>query len=190
MADDLLGSDRRQAEKADPSMRAAALLRIARAESAKNLSRARTTLREGLDLVRNLPGWKHRQLFEEARCVTAAVYPERLDEIPTPSKGGHERFASGKLVQVMLAHGHRDAAVNYLLHYEDPASFPFAYIGNVLYELDRHSSDSSDRRMTILRHAVEMWRRTHHCVILMRQGTSCRCLRTFGKSFREKRRSR
>jgi hypothetical protein len=160
MADDLLGSARRQAEKANPSMRAAALLRIARAESAENLSRARTTLLEGLDVMRDFPRWKHRQLFEEARCVAAAVSPERLDEFPTAWKGGHEPFASGNLVQVMLAHGHHDAAVNYLLHYADPVSFPFAYIGNVFYELDRHSSDSSDRRVTILRHAVKMWRRS------------------------------
>jgi hypothetical protein len=60
----------------------------------------------------------------------------------------------------MLAHGHRDAAVNYLLDYEDPASFPFGYVGNVLYELDPRSSEWDARRTILLRHSVEMWRRS------------------------------
>ena len=52
MQDDLLESARRQAEKGDPSIRAAALLRIARAESAVvEGSRARSTLVEGLDII-------------------------------------------------------------------------------------------------------------------------------------------
>jgi uncharacterized C2H2 Zn-finger protein len=155
MPGDLLGSARRQAERADPSVRAAALLRIARAESAGDVSRARSTLLHGLDLVSGLPDSARGHLFNEARRVAAAVSPELLDEIPISRP---HQFASGNLVRVMLAHGHRDAAVNYLLHYDDPASFPFGYVGNVLYELHLHSPDSAARRMIVLRHAVEMWR--------------------------------
>ena len=166
MLDDLLGTARRQAEKADPSVRAAALLRIARAESAGDVSRARRTLLEGLDVVRNLPNSVRRHLLDEARSVAAAVSPELLDEIPITSQSGFGQFASGDLVRVMLAQGHRDAAVNYLLHYEDPASFPFSYVGNVLYELGPQSSESAARRMILVRHSVEMWRRNpiglHH----------------------------
>ena len=54
MEDDLLENARRQAEKADTSICAAALLRIARAESASDVSRARRTLLEGLDAVQKL----------------------------------------------------------------------------------------------------------------------------------------
>src|SRR5215472_4368539 len=165
MLDDLLGSARRQAEKSDPSVRAAALLWIARAESGGDVSQARRTLLEGLDVVRNLQNFVRRHLFDEARSVAAAVSPELLDEIPITSQSGFGQFASGDLVRVMLAHGHRDAAVNYLLHYEDPASFPFSYVGNVLYELGPQSSESA-RRMILVRHSVEMWRRSpissHH----------------------------
>jgi len=165
MPDDLLGSARRQAEKSDPSVRAAALLWIARAESGGDVSRARRTLLEGLNVVRSLPNSVRRHLFDEARSVAAAVSPELLDEIPITSQSGFGQFASGDLVRVMLAHGHRDAAVNYLLHYEDPASFPFSYVGNVLYELGPQSSESA-RRMILVRHSVEMWRRSpissHH----------------------------
>jgi len=166
MRDDLLGTARRQAENANPSMRAAALLRIARAETAEDVSRARKTLLEGLEVVRSLPNSERRHLFEEARSVAAAVSPEMLDQIPITRLGGNRRFASGNLVQIMLAHGHCDAAVNYLLHYQNPASFPFSYVGNVLHELDLHSSDSAARQMILLRHAVNMWRRSptrpHH----------------------------
>ena len=63
-----------------------------------------------------------RHLFEEARSFAAAVSPELLDEIPITRPGGLERLASGNLVRIMLVHGHRDAAVNYLLHYETTAA--------------------------------------------------------------------
>ena len=86
--------------------------------------------------------------------------PELLDEMPTRRQGGLEQFASGNLVRVMLDHGHVDAAVNYLLHYDDPESFPFAYVGNVFHKLEGHSSNSAHRRMSIVRHAFEMWRRS------------------------------
>jgi hypothetical protein len=82
MQDDLLENARRQAEKADASVRAAALLRIARADSAGNLARARRTLLEGLDAVQNLPPPGRDRLLEEARSVAAAVAPELLGEIP------------------------------------------------------------------------------------------------------------
>lgn len=52
MLDDLLAMARRQAQEADLSVRAAALLRIARVESAADVFRATQTLREGLDQVR------------------------------------------------------------------------------------------------------------------------------------------
>ena len=166
MPDDLLGTARGQAEKTEPSVRAAALLRIARAESGQDVSRALNTLLDSLELVQRLPNSERSHLLEEARSVAAAVSPELLDDIPISRRGGLERFASGNLVRVMLAHGHRDAAVNYLLRCDDPASFPFEYVGNVFYELDRHSSDSAARKVSILRHAVEMWRRSptgpHH----------------------------
>jgi hypothetical protein len=55
MEDDLLENARRQAEKADTSIHAAALLRIARAESTGGISRGRRTLVEGLDAVQKLP---------------------------------------------------------------------------------------------------------------------------------------
>src|SRR5215831_6919104 len=98
MEDDLLENARRQADKADASIHAAALLRIARAESADDISRGRRTLVEGLDAVQQLPRPVREHLLEEARWVAAAVSPELLGEIPETHRGGYQQFASGHIV--------------------------------------------------------------------------------------------
>jgi hypothetical protein len=157
--EDLLEKARRQAEKADTSIRAAALLRIARAESTGDVSRGRRTLIEGLDAVQTLPTPVREDLLEEARLVAAAISPELLAEIPETHRARHERFASGHIVQTMVAHGHVDAAFNYLIEY-DAASFPFLSVGIVLHRLDRQSSESADRRLILLRRALEVWRQS------------------------------
>lgn len=74
MPDDLLENARQQAEKANPSMRAAALLRIARAESAADVSRARRTLLEILDVICNLPS-SVASSSSKKRAVSRRRYP-------------------------------------------------------------------------------------------------------------------
>lgn len=135
MADDLLANARRQAEMADDSIRAAALLRIARAESAGNIERARRTLLEGLKAVGRLPSPGREHLLEEGRYVAAAISPELVNQIPAGHFGGPPRFGSGRIVQTMVTHGHVDPAVDYLLQQDDAASFPFAAVGTVLHRL-------------------------------------------------------
>lgn len=158
MSDDLLENARLQAEKAEPSMRAAALLRIARAESVANATQARTSLLEALEIIRNLPGPNRGYHFEEARTVAAAVDPALLAEIPANSFDMHERHASFQIIQTMLVHGHVDAAFHYVLSHEGSASFPFLMVGNVLHQLDPQIPEAAARRLTLLRAAVEAWR--------------------------------
>jgi len=153
MEDKLLENARLQAEKADTSIRAAALLRIARAGSAGDVSRARRTLLEGLDAVQKLPSPLREHLLEEAQTVAAAISPELLREIPETEHDPRRPFAPGHIVQTMIAHGHVDPAFNYLLQYDDPASFPFLSAGGVLHRLD------PDRRLILFRCALEVWRR-------------------------------
>ncbi len=133
---------------------------ISRAESAADVSRARRTLLEGLEVIRSLPSSVREHLLEEARGVAAAVSPELLAEIPITRHGGRARFASINIVQIMLAHGHVDAAFDYLLRDDDEASFPFPSVGGVLQRLDPHSPECAARRMMLLRHAVEVWHRS------------------------------
>ena len=158
MSGDLLDNARQQAEKAEPSMRAAALLWIARAESAADTTQARTSLLEALEIIRNLPSPNREHHVEEARTVAAAVDPALLAEIPANSFDMHEHHATFQIIQTMLAYGHVDAAFHYVLSHEGSASFPFSMVGNVLQELDPQIPESAARRMTLLRTAVEAWR--------------------------------
>jgi hypothetical protein len=74
--------------------------------------------------------------------------------------GGHDRFASVNIVQVMLAHGHVDAAFDYLLNHDDPRFFPFRSVGAVLHQLGPCSPEYATRRTLLLRRAVELWRQS------------------------------
>ena len=139
-------------------MRAAALLRIAHAESIANPTQARTSLLEALAIIGNLPSPIRKHHFEEACTVAAAVDPALLAEIPANSFDMHERHTTFQIVQAMLAHGHVDAAFQYVLSREGTASFPFSIVGNVLHRLDPKIPESAARRMTLLRAAVEAWR--------------------------------
>ena len=158
MSGDLLENARQQAEKAEPSIRAAALLRIARAESVANATQARTSLLEALEIIRSLASPNREHHFEEARTVAAAVDPALLAEIPANSFDMHEHHTTFQIIQTMLAHGHLDAAFNYVLSHEGSASFPFSMVGNVLHQLDPQIPQSAARRMTLLGTAVEAWR--------------------------------
>ena len=158
MSDDLLANAREQAEKAELSMRSAALLRIARAESVANGTQARTSLIEALEIIRNLPSPNREHHFEEARTVAAAVDPALLTEIPANSFDMHEHHTNFQIIQAMLAHGHVDAAFRYVLSKEGSPTFPFSMVGNVLHHLDPEFPESAARRMTLLRAAVEAWR--------------------------------
>jgi hypothetical protein len=158
MPDELLENARRQAEQAEPSVRASALLRIARVEATLDASRARRTLLEGLEAVQKLPSPVRDHLFREARTVAAAVSPDLLADIPiTPHLG--VRFTD--IVRTMLAHGHVEAAFDYLLRSDNSTSFPFPIVGNVLQHIDPNIPESATRRMMLLRRAVDAWRRTH-----------------------------
>jgi hypothetical protein len=158
MSDDLLDRARQQAELSDPSVRVAALLRIARVESISDSAHARQTLSQAVDEARNLPNSRRRYLLEEARIIAAAVAPDRLPEFPQVDRGPMEQFASGTIVHTMLKHGHLDAAVDYLLRHHDPATFPFMFVGNVLHTLDDKTPHSIERRVTLFRRTVDAWR--------------------------------
>ncbi len=159
MSDDLLDEARRRAEKADLPVRAAAMLRIARAESARDVVRARKTLLEGLGLAGKLQGRERGHLIEEAREVAAAVDPGLLADIAVDPSIPRVRLGHSRVVQIMLAHGYVDAAFDYLVGYDDASSFPFLWVGGMLHKLNSEDPDGAARRTMLLRHVVEIWRR-------------------------------
>jgi hypothetical protein len=160
MPGELLENARKHAEQEEPSIRAAALLRIARVDATLDNSRARLTLLEGVDAAWKLSSPARNRLLEEARTVAAAVSPDMLADIPIPPHSRvPERFAENNIVQTMLAYGHVEAAFDYAIR--DENSFPFSIVGNVLRSLDPNRPESAARRLMLLRRAVDAWRRTH-----------------------------
>ncbi len=163
MQNDLLEQARQQAEGADASIRAAALLRIARVEAHADQSRARQTLLEGLDAVQKLTGPARPYLLDEARLVAAAAAPEVLSAIPAAERerpGRSPQMESVQILQTMLKHGHVDAAFDYLIDQDDPGSFPFFSVGAVLHHLDPQNPETAARRTKVLNHALALWRQS------------------------------
>jgi hypothetical protein len=87
MSKDLLARARVEAERAAAPVRAAALMRIARVETAFDRGQARITFEMGLEEARALRGRERRDLLSTARLLAAAVAPELLHEIPLERHG-------------------------------------------------------------------------------------------------------
>ena len=93
--------------------------------------------------------------------VAAAAAPELLSAIPAAEHEGLPRFPhieSVHIIQTMLVHGHVDAAFDYLIHQEDPGSFPFFSVGAVLHHLGPQNPETAARRTRLLSHGLELWR--------------------------------
>jgi hypothetical protein len=152
MPGDLLARAREQAERSSPPVRAAALLRIARVESATDRDQARRTFNQGLDEIRRFAGRDREFFLEQACLLAAAVAPDLLSEIP-PSLHNARHFLSHRLPNIMLAHGHKDEAFEYVIRYDQPATFPFGIVSPLMQRLDDEA-----RRIAVLRAAIEAWR--------------------------------
>ena len=152
MAGDLLARAREQAERSSPSVRAAALLRIARVESATDRDQARSTFNQGLGEIRRFTGLDREFFLEQACLLAAAVAPDLLSEIP-PSVHTARHFSSDRLCSIMLMHGHKDEAFEYVTRYDPPATFPFGTVSPLMQRLGDEA-----RRIAVLRAAIAAWR--------------------------------
>jgi hypothetical protein len=151
MPKDLLARARVEAERARAPVRAAALMRIARVETAFDRGQARITFEMGLAEARGLRGREGRALLSSARLLAAAVEPKLLPEILS-ERHGPPGFERGMLVNVMLQHKHVDAAFEYVTD-GDSFGFPFGWAGNLIRRLEDES-----QRVAVVRRAVEAWR--------------------------------
>jgi hypothetical protein len=152
MAHDFLARAQAQAERSEPSVRAAALLRIARVQMAFDAGQARRTFDQGLDGIRGLTGYDREFLFEEAQMLAAAVAPGILPEIPDVTRGP-QQFRAERLGRIMLDYGHGDAAYDYVMRHGEPSTFPFGTVAALMHRLgDR------ERQLTVPRRAIEVWR--------------------------------
>src|SRR5438309_5709719 len=78
MHEDLLAEAWQQAERSQPLVRAAALMRIARVQTASNPPQALQTFQQALAEVRHLTGSDRETLLDEATLLTAAIAPNLL----------------------------------------------------------------------------------------------------------------
>jgi len=148
---DLLARAGKQIDRASTPVRIAARLRIAHVESATNPSAARISLEMAMAEISSLPFRDRYAFFDLARRVAAAVAPDLLPEIK-PTNELHRQFSADSLIQIMLDHGHVDHAADFILHYDDPSTFPHR-LGNVL----AHIADP-ERRLKLIRAGANAWR--------------------------------
>jgi hypothetical protein len=152
MPQDLLARAHEQAKRSEAPVRAAALLRIARVQTAFNREQARQTFQEALAETHRLSGQDCDFLFDQARFLAAAVAPDLLPGIP-PGDRGLRQFSSEMLGKIMLDHGHADAAYEFLMRYDEPSGFPFDLVLALMQRIDEEV-----RRLAMLRRAIEAWR--------------------------------
>jgi hypothetical protein len=163
MPDDLVAEARNQAERSSPPVRATARMRIARVQSTADPGQARITFEMALDEIRSLPDRDRDLLFEQAQQIAAAVAPDLLPAIPSVRRFPND-FHSGTLVSIMLQHGHVDAAFEYVIQCNVPFSFPFNYAVNLMHKLD------DERRLTVLRRAMDAWRAPQDAELMRTHG--------------------
>lgn len=148
MTEDLL----KRAEESAIPVRAAALMRIARVQGVADPARGRATFERGFEAVRRIPRQDGEFLVDQARRLAAAVAPDLLAGLP-PAGHFPREIEAEQLGKIMVDHGHGDAALKYVMHYDEPASFPFAVVAALM----RWFGDN-DRRLALFRHAITMWR--------------------------------
>jgi hypothetical protein len=157
---DIIAHALQKAAGSSPAIRAAARIRIARVQSVADPGRARITFEMGLEEILTLPNRDRRPFFGQAQEVAASVAPDLLRDIPSDSVVS-KKFQSGKLIDIMLKHGHIDAAFDYAVRYDDPFNFPFGYTGNLMHKLDDQA-----RRLILFRRVVDVWRASQNSALM------------------------
>lgn len=140
------------AQRSKP-VQVAALLRIARLQTAFDRGHARITFEIALEEALRLQGRDRDYMVRLARLVAAAVAPDLLPEIPSGRHGPGREFESGMLVKTMLDHNLTDAAIAYVSGDNDPSTFPLGYIPNVVQRMK-----TDEPKLALLRHATNVWR--------------------------------
>ncbi len=152
MPDELLTPAREQAEKSEPGVRVAALLRIARVESAVDREQARKTFEQALTETRQIAGADGDFLLKHARLIAAAVAPDLVPDIPALDH--LPRHVSSETVgRIMLDHQHQGFAFDYVVRYDEPSSFPFGVAAAFIRSLDNDGN-----RLAVLRSTIVAWR--------------------------------
>jgi hypothetical protein len=151
---ELLVSAYAAAEHSKPDVRAAALLRIARVQTTLDRSHARRTFEQALDEIRRIPGRDGAFLLEHARLFAAAVAPDLLPSIPAEHHMSRH-FEADNLGRTMIEHGNLEAALEFVMRYDDASTFPFSMAAMLIERVD------AQERLALVRRAAGAWREAH-----------------------------
>ena len=91
------------AEQSDPSVEAAALLRIARVVAKVDQAEAERLLDRGLALLAELPEEERAAIAPQATCLAACVAPDRAFALHATTS---DPFENDKFLYDMVRHGH------------------------------------------------------------------------------------
>lgn len=151
MVGDLLTSAYAAALESQPDVRAAALMRIARVQTALDRHQARRTFGQALEEIRRIPGRDGAFLLGHARPFAAAVAPDLLSSLP--SEQHMPRHIEGDtLARIMIEHGNLEAASEFVMSYADASAFPFSAAGMLIGRVDARD------RLALIRRAAAAWR--------------------------------
>ena len=155
---ELLASAYRVAQHSKTDVRIAALLRIARVQTALDRDQARRTFEQALEEIRRIPGQEGGFLLDHARTFAAAIAPDRLATIPCPEQRMPRppHFEAESLGRVMIEHGNADAAFAFVMQYDNLSAFPYSVAGMLMERA------GEQERLALLRRAAEAWSETHN----------------------------
>jgi hypothetical protein len=135
-------------------VRVAALLRIARVQTALDRVQARRTLEEALDEVQRIPGRDGAFLLDHARLFAAAVAPDLLSSIPS-ERHMPPHFEGKTIGRTMIEHGNLEAALEFVMRYDDASAFPFGTASMLIEQVDAAEC------LAVIRRAAAAWREGH-----------------------------
>ena len=146
--DPLVAASLEQADRSEPTVKAAALLHLARVVNALDRAKGEQVLTRGLAAAAALREPERSVILGEAVSLAAVVSPARgLDVAPLVADERPYNVMTKALLD-MMSHGHEAAAVEYVAH--APAeSFPFDVAQQVL----GHAGDEATR-VAIVRRAI------------------------------------
>lgn len=140
-----------QAEHSEPSVRTAALLRIARVLAKTDQGEAERLLDRGLALLAELPEEERAAIAPQAMSLAACVAPDRAFALRATTA---DPFGNDKFLFDMVRHGHVAAAVDYLTQWSEDREFPY----HAAFETINYTKDT-DMRRDILRSGLRACRR-------------------------------
>jgi uncharacterized protein (TIGR03435 family) len=147
--DPLVAASLEQADRAEPTVKAAALLHLARVVNALDRAKGEQVLNRGLAAAAALREPERSVILGEGVSLAAVLSPARALEVASlVTDDDRPDGMMTKALHDMMSHGHEAAAVEYVAH-APTESFPFDHAHHVL----GHAADEATR-IAIVRRAI------------------------------------